>query len=109
MKEDTRKILEVTDAFRTGAIFGTDDNKLNEYLGFILDADRNLYHAVGGKFDSAVIAPLISTILSIKQQRMSLAIEESNMRTQKLVIRLTWVAVALGAIQAGAAIISFFR
>ena len=33
----------------------------------------------------------------------------ANDKTQKLVVRLTWVAVAVGVIQAIAAVISLFR
>jgi len=37
------------------------------------------------------------------------SLDMANARTQKLVVRLTWVAVAVGVIQAVAAIVSLFR
>ena len=99
MRQDAEKVREITDAFTSGAIFDADEKKLNEYLGFIIDTDKNHYHSSDGRFDKAAISPLISTILSIRQQRLVSAIEESNKKTQFWFAFLAIASLGVGVLQ----------
>jgi hypothetical protein len=97
-------------SFDSGAIWDTPEETLRDYLKTLNSQpvpNEDVRHR-------EIIRAL--TINHIQMSRVILSVEETMRRlnsandaTQKLVVRLTWVAVFVGAIQAIAAVITLTR
>ena len=112
MTEDERskKAGEMDLAFRQGKTRGATPEQLQEWLDVLCtghvsnDMVRHREIIRGLTINHIQMARTIQG-LEDTMQRLNAA----NDRTQQLVVRLTWVAVAVGIIQAIASVISIFR
>ena len=110
MREEIRRNSELQRAFNSGAVWDAPDEVLREYLK-TLNTEGVPNEMVRHR---EIIRAL--TITHIQMARVIKALEDTMQRlntasdrTQQLVVRLTWVAVFVGAIQAIVAIVSLCR
>ena len=97
------KLREMVDAFSSGDVFKMKDDSLHAYLAEIVNRDKNAGYLVNNELRPEVVPAMVGIILSIKQERMVTAIEESNKKTQSwfkfLAIASLLISFLLGGLQ----------
>ena len=105
---------ELNRAFESGDVFNATAQDHQDYLRR-LSAIPPSAHMYGDKAQTAFVIRAL-TINHLQMARTIHELEDTmrrlnsaNEKTQRLVVRLTWIAVAVGVVQAITAVISLFR